>query len=184
VTCSSATLSTTSSPFRAGANPPPATADAIGELTPAPPLPDASPLRLLIPRISVDASIEARGLDAQRNLATPGDVKNVAWFNQGPPPGQPGNAVINGHVNWWTGSAVFTRLGELRPGDRVTVLRRDGNPVTFRVSGLRTLAATARDASLFAANPASTLTLITCSGPWDSALGTDAQRLLVTAALE
>jgi LPXTG-site transpeptidase (sortase) family protein len=184
VTCSSATLSTGRPQLAARANPPSAGAEAIGELTPAPPLPDASPLRLLIPRISVDATVEARGLDAQRNLATPGDFNNVAWFNQGPPPGGPGNAIINGHVNWWTGSAVFTRLGEVKPGDRVTVVRRDGNPVNFRVSGVRTLAATARDASLFAANSASTLTLITCSGPWDVALGTDAQRLLVTAALE
>ena len=184
MTCSSATLSTGTSPLRAGANPPPTVSEAIGDLTPAPPLPDASPLRLLIPRISVDASVEAHGLDAQRNLATPGDFNNVAWFNQGPPPGQPGNAIINGHVNWWTGSAVFTRLGDLQPGDAVTVIRRDGNPITFRVSGVLTLGATARDASLFAASPVSTLTLITCSGPWDSALGTDAQRLLVTAALE
>ena len=158
--------------------------NAIGELTPAPPLPDASPLRLVIPGISVDAPVEARGLDARRNLATPGDFNDVAWFNQGPVPGQPGNAVINGHVNWWTGSAVFTRLGELRPGDLVTVIRHDGNPVNFRVSGLRTLAATARDASLFAISQASTLTLITCTGPWDTALGTDSQRLLVSAALD
>jgi LPXTG-site transpeptidase (sortase) family protein len=165
-------------------NPPQAGVDAIGELTPAPPMPDSSPLRLLIPRISVDASVEARGLDAQRNLATPLDFNHVAWFNQGPPPGQPGNAVLNGHVNWWTGSAVFTRLGELRLGDSVTVIRRDGNRVNFRVSGLRTLAAAARDASLFAPSQVSTLTLITCSGPWDTVLETDAQRLLVSAALD
>jgi LPXTG-site transpeptidase (sortase) family protein len=184
MTCSSSTVGAGRPALKASSNPQRAALDAVAELTPAPPLPDASPLRLVIPRISIDASVEARGLDAQRNLATPADFNNVAWFNQGPPPGQPGNAVINGHVNWWTGSAVFTRLGELRPGDRVTVIRRDGNPVNFRVSSLRMLAATARDASLFAAAQASTLTLITCSGPWDMALGSDTQRLLVSATLE
>jgi LPXTG-site transpeptidase (sortase) family protein len=168
----------------AKANRPPATGDESSELTPAPPLPDASPIRLLIPRISVDAAIEARGLDAARNLATPQDFNHVAWFNQSPTPGTPGNAVINGHVDWWTGSAVFTRLGELRPGDAVIVMRRDGNRTTFKVSALRTLAATARDASLFAPTAASTLTLITCAGPWDFKLGSTTQRLLVSAALD
>jgi hypothetical protein len=45
------------------------------------------------------------------------------------------------------------------------------------------LAATARDASLFAPSTASTLTLITCAGPWDFRLGSDTDRLLVTATL-
>ena len=87
---------------------------------------DLSPSRLLIPGIEVDAAIEARGLDSSRNLATPIDFHDVAWFNQGPLPGQPGNALLNGHVDWWTGSAVFARLAELRPGDAVVVVRADG----------------------------------------------------------
>ena len=184
VSCSSATLSAAGPALHARQAAVQPGVSTIGELTPAPPLPDASPLRLLISRISVDASVEARGLDAQRNLATPADFNHVAWYNQGPQPGHAGNAIINGHVNWWTGSAVFTRLGELRPGDAVTVIRRDGNPVRFKVTSLRILAATARDASLFAAAEVSTLTLITCTGPWDALRGTDAERLLVTAALD
>jgi LPXTG-site transpeptidase (sortase) family protein len=131
----------------------------------------------------VDAAIEARGLDPQRNLTTPSDSMEVAWFNQGPQPGKSGNAIINGHVSWWTGSAVFARLGELRPGDTVTVVRQDGSRVTYKVSGRKTLAATARDASLFAPSTTSTLTLITCTGPWDFRLGSDTDRLLVSATL-
>jgi sortase (surface protein transpeptidase) len=142
-----------------------------------------APVRLVIPRIGVDAAIEGRGLDTQRNLATPLDYREVAWFNQGPQPGTVGNAIINGHVNWWTGSAVFARLGELRPGDTVTVVRHDGSSAAFKVSERKTLAAAARDASLFAPSPTSTLTLITCSGPWDFRRGSDTDRLLVSATL-
>jgi LPXTG-site transpeptidase (sortase) family protein len=144
---------------------------------------DARPSRLLIPAISVDAAIEARGLEANRNLSTPTDFNDVAWFNQGPAPGQPGNALINGHVNWWTGAAVFTRLGDLRAGDQVVVVRADGSRATFKVSVIRVLSARARDASLFASSTAAKLTLVTCWGPWDFHLGTDSQRLLVTATL-
>jgi hypothetical protein len=145
---------------------------------------DPTPVRLLIDRIGVDAAIEARGLDARRNMLTPTDYRNVAWYNLGPAPGQPGNALVNGHVNWWTGSAVFTRLAELRAGDEVIVVRADGVRVSFLVTTSQTVAANARVASLFTPSPVATLTLITCSGVWDVNTQTDTQRLLVSATLE
>ena len=142
-----------------------------------------TPVRLVIPRIAVDARIEARGLDPNRNLDVPVDYRDVAWYNLGPAPGQPGNAILNGHVNWWTGSAVFTRLSELRQGDRIAVVRGDGSTLTFRVTKSSVVLATARVASLFAPSPAAGLTLITCSGQWDAGLGSDTHRLLVSAVL-
>jgi LPXTG-site transpeptidase (sortase) family protein len=144
---------------------------------------DPSPSRLLIPRIGVNARIEARGLDAGRNMETPKDFHNVAWYNLGPTPGQPGNALINGHVDWWTGSAVFTRLGELRAGDTLIVVRGDGTRLSFKVTGRQTVAAGARVASLFAPSPVATLTLITCTGVWDARALSDTKRLLVSAVL-
>ena len=50
------------------------------------------PVRLVIPRIAVDARIEARGLDANRSLDVPADYRDVAWSNLGPAPGQPDDA--------------------------------------------------------------------------------------------
>ena len=151
---------------------------------PAPtPAADPSPARLLIPRIGVNANIEARGLDAGRNMLTPKDFHDVAWYNLGPRPGQPGNALMNGHVDWWTGSAVFTRLSQLRTGDMVTVVRGDGRRLNFKVTGQRTVTAGARVASLFAPSRVATLTLITCSGPWDPRILGTTHRLLVSAVL-
>ena len=141
-------------------------------------------MELLIPRISVDAPIESLGLDGKRNLDTPRDVHDVAWYNLGPAPGRPGNALMNGHVNWWTGSAVFAHLSQLRPGDEVFVVRGDGSQVTFRVTGRVIVGAGTRIPSLFAPSQVATLTLITCTGVWDSGRGTDTQRLLVSAVLE
>src|SRR5260221_2898383 len=92
----------------------------------AEPSADPFPVRLVISKIGVNAKIEARGLDAGRNMLTPKDFHDVAWYNLGPAPGEPGNALLNGHVDWWTGSAVFARLSELRAGDTFTVVRRDG----------------------------------------------------------
>src|SRR5690348_14488058 len=47
----------------------------------AAPRTDSTPVRLLIPAIGVDAKVEARGLDADRSLGTPGDFRDVAWYN-------------------------------------------------------------------------------------------------------
>jgi LPXTG-site transpeptidase (sortase) family protein len=142
-----------------------------------------SPVRLVIPRIAVDATVESRGLDAGRNMLTPADYHDVAWYNLGPAPGQPGNALLNGHVDWWTGSAVFTRLSELRAGDRVIVVRGDGTRLTFKVTARRVVAANARVAALFAPSRVATLTLITCTGAWDPRIQSDTHRLLVSAVL-
>lgn len=147
------------------------------------PVANLSPVRLLIPKIAVNARIEPRGLDANRNMETPSDFHDVAWYNLGPAPGVPGNALLNGHVNWWTGSAVFTRLAELRPGDKVVVVRGDGTRATFKVTSRRIVAANARIASLFAPSRAATLTLITCTGAWDVRIQSDTHRLLVSAVL-
>jgi sortase A len=144
---------------------------------------DSTPVRLVIPSIGVDAKIEARGLDADRNLATPDDFRDVAWYSPGPRPGQPGNAVVNGHVNWWTGDAVFTHLSRLRAGDTVVVVRADGVAVTFKVTSRRTVDANARVAALFAPSTEATMTLITCFGVWNPLTQTDTRRLLVSASL-
>lgn len=144
---------------------------------------DPSPARLLIAKIGVNARIEARGLDANRTMLTPRDYHDVAWYSLGPAPGQPGNALLNGHVDWWTGSAVFTRLSELRPGDRLTIVRGDGTRLTFMVTARRVVAAGARVASLFAPSKVASLTLITCTGAWDPSILSDTHRLLVSAIL-
>jgi len=159
----------------------------LGQVAPPTSVPpvaaNPAPARLLIPRIGVNATIEARGLDANRNMQVPKDFHDVAWYDLGPTPGEPGNALMNGHVNWWTGSAVFTRLSELRAGDKVVVVRRDGTSLSFKVTARRIVLANARIASLFAPSPVATLTLITCTGAWDSRNMSDTHRLLVSAVL-
>ena len=145
---------------------------------------DPTPIRLVIASIGVNALIESRGLDANRNLATPSDFHDVAWYKLGPKPGEAGNALINGHVNWWTGDAVFTRLHSVKVGDEVRVIRGDGQSVLFKVTGKQTVDAHSRIASLFAPSSTATLTLITCSGVWNPLTQSDTERLLVSASLE
>ena len=58
----------------------------------------------------------------------------AGWFAEGPRPGQPGPAVVLGHVDSRTGPAVFYRVAALPRDAQVVVDRADGSTVAFRVS--------------------------------------------------
>src|SRR4051812_23415107 len=59
---------------------------------------EATPFRLRIPAINVDAKIQSVGLGKSGNMAVPSNYTDAAWYRDGPAPGQLGSAVIDGHV--------------------------------------------------------------------------------------
>lgn len=145
--------------------------------------PAAAPQRLLVPAIGVNASVEPLGLDSQGRMATPSRAENVGWYSPGTTPGDVGNAVIDGHLDWTTGPAVFWKLGRLRHGDEITITRADGSRAAFAVQSTSVMPYDASTDSLFTRSGPPSLTLITCSGSWDRHRGTYLQRLVVRASL-
>jgi hypothetical protein len=145
--------------------------------------PAASPERLLVPAIGVNASVEPLGLDSQGRMATPSRADSAGWYSPGATPGDVGNAVIDGHLDWTTGPAVFWRLGRLRHGDEITIMRADGSQAKFAVQSTSVMPYDASTDSLFTRSGPPSLTLITCSGAWDRQRGTYLQRLVVHASL-
>jgi hypothetical protein len=165
----------------AGARPtPPASTSAAERALVAPPAPPAA---LLIPAIDVRAEVESVGMDAQGRMATPSRPDHVAWFSPGVVPGAAGDAVIDGHLDWTNGQAVFWNLHKLRPGDEIRVVKTDGSGVRFLVDSTTTVAYDGRMDQLFTRTGPPALSLVTCSGPWDRRRGTYLDRLLVHAAL-
>src|SRR5205807_402806 len=61
-------------------------------------------------------------------------LAGVGWFERGPLPGQPGDAVIDGHYGLPSIPAVFRNLQALEPGDALVVIWPDGRQVKFRVT--------------------------------------------------
>jgi len=132
----------------------------------------ARPTRIEIPSIGVDAAVIPLGLNRDRTLEVPEDFAQAGWWTGGARPGQPGPAVIAGHVDSHTGPAVFYRLRELRPGATIIVDRRDGTRARFTVLGSERYPKdrfpTAR---VYGSTPGATLRLITCSGRFDRSTG-------------
>jgi len=164
---------------------------AVPALAPATNTPPSMPLaktreagwRLVIPRIGVDAIIQPVGRDAAGAMAAPPSLRSVGWFNRGPLPGQPGDAVIDGHFGLPSQPAVFRKLQLLRPGDVVEVIWADGHSLDFKVSGVQTVNADAHPTGVFAPTGPARLSLITCAGAWVQSKGTYSDRLIVTAML-
>jgi sortase (surface protein transpeptidase) len=150
------------------------------------PLPTAAaeaPARLAIPQLGVDAQVEPVGVDAQGRLGTPSRPENVGWYRLGAAPGQPGDAVIDGHLDWVSGPAVFWRLHQLRIGDEATVTGASGGRLRFVVDSVSSVAYDANVDSLFVTSGPPSLTLLTCTGAWDRQRATYLQRLVVHLSL-
>ncbi len=103
-------------------------------------LPRSRPVSLAIPAIGVHTSLIGLGLGPSHTLQVPpltaAGVREAGWFDLGPTPGQPGPAVIAGHVDSYQGPGVFYRLGDLRPGNQIDVTRADGTVAVFRVDAV------------------------------------------------
>ena len=128
----------------------------------------AEPVHLRIPALQIDAPLTHLGVAPDRTIEVPADFAVPGWFDQGPRPGQPGPAVILGHVDSKAGPAVFYRLNRLPVGAEVFVDRADGSTVDFRVRGTQHVAKTAFPTDLvYAPTLEPSLRLVTCGGPFD-----------------
>jgi sortase (surface protein transpeptidase) len=145
----------------------------------------AVPLRLEIPGIGVSTGLERLGRAPDRTVEVPSDWDVAGWYAEGPRPGDPGSAVVLGHVDSRSGPAVFYRLDELRPGDPVEVVRADGSRARFRVDRTE-LYDKARFPTADVYYPTLTpmLRLVTCGGPFDAATGHYRANVIVFATLD
>jgi sortase A len=143
------------------------------------------PVRLQIPAIHVDAAVESVGVTRDGGqsallMAAPSKPEEAGWYSPGAAPGDGGDVVLDGHLDWKTGPAVFWRLRDLRAQDRITLTTDDGLSFAYAVTDAREWAWDDHPAGLFSTDGAQTLSLITCTGRWDG--HRYARRLVVTAA--
>jgi sortase (surface protein transpeptidase) len=140
------------------------------------------PSTLSIPKIGVKAAIVGVGLEANGDMQTP-DPGQVGWYRHGPKPGDPGPAVLIGHVDTRTSPDVFHRLGQLHPGDEILVGRADGTTSRFLVGRLERHPKTALPISrIWTKAKRPLLRLITCTGSFDHATRHYRDNLIVYAS--
>ncbi|HMH91300.1 MAG TPA: class F sortase [Streptosporangiaceae bacterium] len=133
------------------------------------------PVWVEIPAIGVNSKLLHLGVNSDGTIQVPSlytQPGRAAWYKYSVTPGQIGASVIEGHVDTYHGSAVFFRLGALRPGDRIDVTLADGITAVFRVTGVRRyLKSTFPSKAIYGATGYAALHLITCGGAFDDATG-------------
>jgi hypothetical protein len=152
------------------------------------PIPLLIPVRLVIPAIEINASVESVGIRSDSDLATPTQHpwEDVGWYNLGPFPGERGSAVIDGHLDRPGGyPAVFWRLRDIQIGDDVQVIGSAGKALHFRVTRIAYYPpdqAPLQD--IFGNLGGKYLNLITCAGDWIPGLHQTTLRLVVYTSLD
>ncbi|WP_253250616.1 class F sortase [Arthrobacter globiformis] len=97
-------------------------------------LPASDPISVSVPSAGIESELLSLGLNADGSLEVPPDTPGApaGWYNSSPTPGEPGPAVLLGHVNATDGGpGVFANLRQLKAGDLIKVARQDGTTSVF-----------------------------------------------------
>ena len=144
----------------------------------------ALPVRLRIPALHVDSRLDRLGLRIDGTIAVPSKFDVAGWYENGPRPGQPGPAVILGHVDSKTAPGIFVDLRYVRIGTRVWVDRADGTTVAFKITKLSRVPKVKFPTDLvYAPSLDPTLRLVTCGGSFDSSRGSYRDNVIAFADL-
>lgn len=123
-----------------------------------------------IPAIGVVAPVIRLGGSRFGKISVPSfsQVWDVGWYRYGAVPGSPGNAVLLGHVDTYSGPAVFYDLYQLLPGEEILVNVGGNDLRQFTVRWVHEVAKTAFPAGMvFGRTRDRHLWLITCGGAFD-----------------
>jgi sortase (surface protein transpeptidase) len=140
------------------------------------------PVGLIIPAIGVHTRLIRLGLTRSGALQVPSTTAVAGWYTGSPRPGEPGSAVIAGHIDSYLGPGIFFRLIDLHRGDRVYVRRADGTLAVFTVTAVHMYAKDAFPTQkVYGPTPDAELRLITCGGVFDPARGSYLSNVVVYA---
>jgi sortase (surface protein transpeptidase) len=144
----------------------------------------AAPAFVSIPSIHTTSSLIKLGLDTDGGLEVPTDYLQAGWYDRGPRPGDPGPAVLAGHLDSKIGPGIFSRLSEVKPGDIVNVTRGDGQVVQFAVTRVDQYPKRAFPTrQVYGSTDQAELRVITCGGSFDRSKGSYRDNIVVFARL-
>jgi LPXTG-site transpeptidase (sortase) family protein len=140
------------------------------------------PVHIDIPSIGTHADVVPLGEDDDGAMAAPMDPDVVGWYELGVGIGTPGNALLDGHVDWGGRLRAFGQLRQLAPGDEFQLTDADGNVFDYSVTWTKLYVAdTAPLDEIYEQTDDEEVTLITCGGAFDPAVHMYVSRWVVRA---
>ena len=131
----------------------------------------AVPDRIAIPAARVDTVVDAVGTGPGGAIRVP-SLGRAGWYEGGARPGEPGRAVVIGHLDTKRGPGLFARVPSLRNGADIRITDRRGRVHDFLVVGR---AQVPKDrfptGEVYGGSGRPVLVLVTCGGPYDRETG-------------
>jgi len=145
----------------------------------------SQPIGLRIPSLAIETTFgETLGLDDVSQIEVPQRYHEVGWYEHGPTPGELGPAVVLGHVDSYTGPAVFYALRKIEEGALIYIDRADGSQAVFRVVTIEDVPQSAFPTQrVFSDINHAGLRLVTCTGTYDEGIQRYSHNLIVYAKL-
>ncbi|WP_198015866.1 class F sortase [Paenibacillus sp. HW567] len=142
------------------------------------------PDRMEIPSISVKAAIKPVSILANGQMDVPKDTDVAGILYPGIVPGEKGNVIIDGHVDSYTGPAVFYKLKRLKPGDQIIVSDNKNHKLAYTVESAEVYPpAEAPVERIFGKTEEYRLNLITCTGRYSRKKKEHEHRLVIFAKI-
>lgn len=143
-----------------------------------------NPRQIRIPAIGLVADVVPLSIQPNGSLSVPEDFSHTGWYADGPEPGDPGPAVVVGHLDSRVGPAVFSRLPELMPGHHIVIETRNGIGLTFVVERTEQYPKEHFPTTeVYGPTHERVLRLVTCDGAFDRAASSYRDNLVVFARL-
>lgn len=142
-----------------------------------------APRQIEIPSQNIQGCIQRVGTDQNGAIAVPDNVHLAGWYVNSVLPGEPGVSLIDGHVLGRYGDAIFKNLGLVNIGDTIRVQMADLSWREFEVEEVLDLSVEETEKIMLEQKEgiAHQLTLITCTGTFDSDAETYNRRIVVRA---
>jgi LPXTG-site transpeptidase (sortase) family protein len=140
------------------------------------------PVQIAFDSIGLNAEIEVLEI-VDGAFEDPTTSDKVAWYKDTATPGESGNVMMAGHLNYWGDpEGVFFALAGVQEGEVIEVTLQDGTTYRYQVVSVEQVEANAETLETVAAQTGEqTLTLITCGGQWDPGIQSYLHRTVVKA---
>lgn len=103
----------------------------------------------------------------------------AAWYQNGPSPGEEGNAILNGHISWKGTKGTFSILSDMETGEPVVIEYEDGSYRYFHVESVDVYRIDDWPANVLNTGGETRMTLVTCLGDYNPSIGTSESRIVV-----
>lgn len=126
----------------------------------------APPVLLAAPSAGIEAEVQPAGIGPEGMAVPPPD--RAGWLDTGPRPGEPGRALIAGHLDTEEGPGAFAGLPGLDRGDLLAVTDGGGAVHRYRVTNKAQMPKDRFPRSAVYGGPGTPeLVLVTCGGAFD-----------------